>query len=121
MNIVKIDSKAKTVTVVELKENTAVDDSIQAKHMRELIGCNFFEHAVLGGNVDMWFDEEYRLHNEHEGYGFVLPAFNTPILGNAIITTFNEEGDTLGLEFAEETAEFISSVIRFGKQETEEE
>ncbi len=118
--IIKIDSKAKTVEVVELKENTAVDSSIQSTHMRELIGCNYFEHAVLGGKIDMWFDEEYTLHEEHEGYGFTLPVLNQPILGNAIITSFDDEGETHGLEHAEETAQFISDVILFGKSKNKE-
>jgi hypothetical protein len=120
MKIIKINSKERTVEVVELRANTKEDDTIQAKHMRELIGCNYFEHTVLGGNVDMWFDEEFLLHEQHEFYGFALPD-GQPILGNAIITSFDEEGNTIGLENPKEVAEFIYNVIIFGQAKDKEE
>jgi len=119
--IIKIDSKTKTMEVLALKANTAVDSSVQSTHMRELIGCNYFEHAVLGGNIDIWFDEEYQLHEEHEGYGFKLPNFEQPVLGNAIITAFDEEGNTMGLENANELARFMMTVIQFGQSKKKEE
>jgi hypothetical protein len=106
----KIDVVAKTVTKVEI-------DKYQDIYAQIGNGCNLFCCPVEFENGDTLFADDESLLKEVEGC-FILPNWNYPIVGNAIILGTDEEGDSIDCK---STIEEISSEILFGNKEVAEE
>ena len=95
MKAILLDSKNKSITVVE--KNEGIEDIY--KHL----GCRCFDVINLGGGVDMFVDDESLLKEayidadgeKHNMTGIKLEGYPQVIMGNGLIMGHNEEGESI--------------------------
>ena len=112
MKALKIDVVNKTITNINInKENFSTE-------IYQLIGngCNTFCCPIDFENGDcIYADDESLLHENIEGC-FMLPDWNYPIVGNAIILGTDEEGDSIDCKT--NPSELLENVIWGNKEAT---
>ena len=112
MKALKIDVVNKTITSINIKKENFSTEICQ------LIGngCNTFCCPVDFENGDcIYADDESLLHENIEGC-FMLPDWNYPIVGNAIILGTDEEGDSIDCKT--NPSELLENVIWGNKEAT---
>ena len=98
--------------VVELERDPGYANHL--KQMRDLIDCNCIGHTCVtvpsGKQYDIWLDDEGKLYEPCKIPSLTLfyqGELYDWVVGNIIITTSNEMGDTTGLT-DEEVDEFLN-------------
>jgi hypothetical protein len=87
MKAIKIDVDERDVYEVEL------DGSLESYYKQ--IGCSIVEKRTIDDSHDLVFDEEGDFKLEDEGFarGFQLSALGFPIIGNALIVSYDQRGN----------------------------
>ena len=104
-----MEKKTVSANVVEFKGG---DDSLE--QLYKLIGCervDYVEITLDNDKYDLWCDDEFLLKQEENSalawYDQSHSTANpTVILGNAVITHTNDEGETTGMTYEE--ASFVA-------------
>lgn len=105
-----MEKKTVSADVVEFKGG---EDSLD--QLYKLIGCervDYVEITLDNDQYDLWCDDEFLLKQEEEVLGLAWydqshsTANPTVILGNAVITHTNDEGETTGMSYEE--ASFVA-------------
>lgn len=78
MKAILINADERKITAVD-----AGDPNNSLERLRELIGCEWVQPAVLGGELILWVDEEGRLKLPKPG--FLLKGFDTDFAGNGVL------------------------------------
>lgn len=114
MKALKIDVVNKTITRINIdKENFSTEIYQQIGN-----GCNLFCCPVDFENGDcIYADDESLLHENVEGC-FMLPEWNYPIVGNAIVLGTDQEGDTIDSKTS--PSELLDNVIWGNKEVAED-
>ena len=72
-------------------------DRLELSDMQKLVG-GYIEHMTLDRQIDLWFNEEGRLTGLPPNRLFTrFDGMEFDILGDAFITSSNEEGETISL------------------------
>jgi len=110
MKAIKIDVANKKVSQVNIENYKEIYGQIGN-------GCNLFCCPVQWENNDVLYaDDEALLKDELEGC-FMMPDFNYPIVGNAIILGTNEEGESVDVKTK---ISELQKKIMFGNKEAAE-
>lgn len=110
MKAIKIDVANKKVSQVNIGNYKEIYGQIGN-------GCNLFCCPVQWENNDVLYaDDEALLKDELEGC-FMMPDFNYPIVGNAIILGTNEEGESVDVKTK---ISELQQKIMFGNKEAAE-
>lgn len=110
MKAIKIDVANKKVSQVNIGNYKEIYGQIGN-------GCNLFCCPVQWENNDVLYaDDEALLKDELEGC-FMMPDFNYPIVGNAIILGTNEEGESVDVKTK---ISELQEKIMFGNKEAAE-
>ena len=110
MKAIKIDVANKKVSQVNIGNYKEIYGQIGN-------GCNLFCCPVQWENNDVLYaDDEALLKDELEGC-FMMPDFNYPIVGNAIILGTNEEGESVDVKTK---ISELQKKIMFGNKEAAE-
>lgn len=110
MKAIKIDVANKKVSQVNIANYKEIYGQIGN-------GCNLFCCPVQWENNDVLYaDDEALLKDELEGC-FMMPDFNYPIVGNAIILGTNEEGESVDVKTK---ISELQEKIMFGNKEAAE-
>lgn len=103
MRAVLIDSKSRTVTDVEYNGDY--------KEIYRFTGCEIFTLVRgLPGGDDAYVDDEGLLHLTRDSMFFRIPWYPSPIAGNALILSCNEEGES---EASKNDADFYRPHVSF--------
>lgn len=78
MKAILINADERKITAVD-----AGDPNKNLERLRELIGCEWVQPVVLGGELTLWVDEEGRLKLPKPG--FLLKGFGTDFAGNGVL------------------------------------
>lgn len=78
MKAILINADERKITKVD-----AGDPNKSLARLRQLIGCEWVQPAVLGGELTLWVDEEGRLKLPKPG--FLLKGFGTDFAGNGVL------------------------------------
>lgn len=103
------EKKKVNVTIEDFKGS---DESLDQFY--ELIGCervDYIEITLDNDKYDLWCDDEFLLkQEENPGLAWFDQSANAEnpvvILGNAVITKSNDEGETIGMTYGE--ASFVA-------------
>ena len=97
--VVEIDPREKSI--IKVLYNT---ESVSLGDMYSSLECDMVERVSLGGNLDLWIDEEGQLNGAADRIG-MFNIGEWQFVGKGLICAFTEDGDTT--PFNEETADFI--------------
>ena len=111
MKVLKIDVKTKTVSEITIGKN------LENIYKEIGNGCELFCCPIDFDFGDtLYADDESLLRNDIEGC-FMLPEWNHPIVGNALIIGTDEEGDS---EDVKMTPDFLQKKLIWGNKQVAE-
>jgi hypothetical protein len=97
--VVEIDPREKSI-----KKALYNDESVSLNDMYASLECDMVERVTLGGDLDLWIDEEGQLNGASDRIG-IFNVGEWQFAGKGLICAFTDVGDTI--PFSEETADFI--------------
>ena len=107
MKALKIDVVNKSVTTIQIKDYTEIYAAIGNK-------CETFCCPIDFPNGDTLYADDESLLNENIEGCFMMPDWNYPIVGNAIILGTDEEGESIDCKTS--SMDILSEII-FGNKE----
>lgn len=106
-----IIQNGKTATICSTSCIEHLDDDNHLKDMYRIIDCrcvDIRQVEIKGNYYDVWFDDEFLLTDKPPIPTLLLP-YDTLICGNVLFAKSNEEGETIGLSYAD--VEIINNFV----------
>ena len=111
-NALLLDATNKTITEIELGDFQDIQDKI---------GCRCFAIIDLGQGVDYLYDDEGLLNEayidddgiKHNMFGIQIKGYHQVVMGNALISGHNEEGETVDCPVSKKQVESVVTFVEY--------
>lgn len=97
--------------LINVKDETITEVQVgDFRHIQKLVDCDLFEIVGLGGNQDLYVDEEGLLFLNGQSKFFTIEGYPQPLCGNGLVLGSNRNGESVNTKF---TVEEIKSKVKY--------